>query len=228
MKDYWDEKWEKIIKLMPTGGKYRFDLRKHSYKIIEEYIPKKSTVFDYACGLGVLCKMLESEKDCTTSGCDISKVAIDYIKKRLIDSKGFKTTDIITGNFDYVVSTQYLEHTAEPVNWLNNALDHSKEVICALPNNFRQVGEHKDMQWNSWIAFYELFDDFEIVRLDEEKYQKGLCRAFMMPIFSFKRKTNAKTKKKRISSRSKNRRSVRKKDTERAEDRENARFTPLY
>jgi hypothetical protein len=186
--DYFDTKWMQVIKQLPTGGNYRFDLRKYGYDIIKDYIKSKSSVFDFACGLGIIDIQLEKDKNCKVSGCDYSQVAIDYVNKNTKNGT-FKCTDDIFGEkYDYVIAVYYLEHIKNPVEWLDKMFKHTKKVICALPNNFHRHGEHIDMQWGSWDEFDKLFKDYEVKRLDIEKYPDRLVGAFKHPIFLFEKK----------------------------------------
>jgi hypothetical protein len=189
-KEYFNKKWTNVINSMPNGGNYRFDLREHGHNIVCDNINPGKSVFDYACGLGVIDNMLEA-KGCTVSGCDISEVAIDYVKK-LTDGTFKVGSEFFGGNYDYILALHFLEHIKDPVNWLNSAFKYGKNVIVILPNNFSKHGEHVDMQWSNWDEFYSMFDMFKIKRLDEGKYPNGLNAAFRHPIFIFKKKKGGK------------------------------------
>jgi SAM-dependent methyltransferase len=184
---YFDRKWESVIRLLPVGGSYRFDLRQYAYDIIKKEIKSGSRVFDYACGLGVIDIQLAKEKNCKVSGCDYSQVAVDYVKKK---SRGeFRKTDKVFGDkYDYILAIYFLEHIKNPVEWLNDCFKNTNKAICVIPNDFRQYGEHIDMQWKDWDSFDKLFKGFKVTRLDTGRYPKGLCRAFNHPIFMFEKK----------------------------------------
>jgi hypothetical protein len=166
--DHFDKKWSEIIKKMPKGGKYDFKSRSHAYKIICDNVKPGSKVFDYACGLGVIDKMLYEEKFCKVSGCDYSKVAIDYCNKTI---KGdFRKTDEIFGyGYDVVLAVYFLEHIKDPVRWLTDTFEKTDRIITAIPRNFHKHGEHVDMAWTSWESFHNLFIDFKYKRLDLKK-----------------------------------------------------------
>jgi hypothetical protein len=194
-KEYFDKKWEGVIKQLPSGGNYRFDLRKHGYQIIVDYIEKYKKVFDFACGLGIIDKMLVDQNQNKVSGCDFSQVAVKYCNDTI--DGDFKETGDIFGEHDYIIAIYFLEHIPNPVEWLKECFKHAPKVICALPNNFNRNGEHKDMQWGSWDEFNELFKDYKITRIDEGKYPDRFCAAFKHPIFVFEEKNgNKKTNKK--------------------------------
>lgn len=194
-KDYFDKKWEGIIKSMPQGGNYRFDLRRKGYQIIVDYIDKYTKVFDYACGLGIIDQMLVEQNQCKVSGCDFSQVAVDYCNDKT--DGDFRQTSDIFGQYDYIIAIYFLEHIKNPVEWLKDALQHAPKVICALPNNFNRTGEHKDMQWGNWDQFDELFKGFKVKRIDEGNYPAGMCAAFKHPIVVFESKKKRVVKKKK-------------------------------
>jgi hypothetical protein len=193
---YYDRKWIETIKGMPVGGQYRFDIRKHGYKLACDAIPEGSKVFDYACGLGVIDQML-IEKDCVVSGCDFSPVAVDYCKKET--GGDFRVTGEIFGKHDVVIAAYFLEHIKDAWEWVEMALEHAPRVICHLPRNFSHHGEHIDMSWSSWPDFIEKFKQFDFIRLDTHdekqidtmndndiKYPK--IGQFAHPIIEFRKK----------------------------------------
>lgn len=197
--EYFDNKWNKIIHRMPNGGDYRFDLRYYGHQIIVDHIGDSKRVFDYACGLGVIDLDLVANS-CVVAGCDTSSVAVDYAQQN-VDGI-FKKTDKLFGEgYDYIIGIQILEHMEKPVEWIKECLEKSKSVIVALPNNFRKVGEHVNLQWSNWDEFNELFKEFNVKRLDEGQYPNALCEAFKHPIFEFKsmaKKVKKTKKKKRV------------------------------
>jgi len=182
---YYDNKWVEVIKQLPKGGLYRFDLRKHSYQIIANYIGKDKKVFDYACGLGIIGKYLHNTD---LYGCDFSSVAVEFASQF---GKFEVSNEVFGSDYNFVIASYFLEHTKEPVKWINDALKKSDNVICSIPNDFRQQGEHIDMQWNSWESFNDLFKEFKIKRLDvlndKNLYPNDIPQAFKHPIVEFTR-----------------------------------------
>ncbi len=187
--DHYNTKWERIIPQLPDGGDYRFDMRQYGHDIIKDAIPNGSKVFDFACGLGIIGKQLEDEKQCRVNGNDFSDVAISYVQMKC---KGDyrKGSEIFGGNYDVIIAIQFLEHIDDPVKWLNDCFKHAPRVICAIPNNFRKIGEHTDMQWNNWESFEHLFNGFIFKRLDLGKYPQNISKAYHHPILEFKKKDN--------------------------------------
>ena len=181
--EYYDDKWTAVIKALPNGGQYRFDLRKVGYQIICDYIGTKKRVFDYACGLGIIDGMLRHKNECDVAGCDYSEFAINYLNKHV--SGDFRTTEDVWGKWDFIIACYFLEHIKDPVGWIRNGLKHAPKIICSIPNDFRQQGEHIDMQWKNWDEFHDLFAEFKPERIDEGKYPEGLIRAFKHPVVVF-------------------------------------------
>jgi hypothetical protein len=198
--NYFDEKWQNVIKHLPIGGNYRFDLRQYGYDIIKDYIKPNTSVFDFACGLGIIDIQLEKEKGCGVGGCDFSEVAIKYVESQCEDGHFKQTDKIFGGKFDYVIAIYYIEHIKNPVEWLDEMFEHTDKVICAIPNNFNRTGEHIDMQWKSWDSFYELFSKFKVTRLDTGKYPDRLVGAFKHPIFLYEKKKKKKKKRRKHES----------------------------
>ena len=188
--EYFDNKWKPIIKAMPNGGAYRYDLRKYGYNIIVDYIKRESRVFDYACGLPVVSKMLIDNKDCIVAGCDFSSIAIIYAKTELPKYEWKKSSEIFGTYYDYIIASYLLEHLEYPVEFVDYALRFTNELICSLPNNFKHTGEHINMQWDSWDSFNKLFKDFHHFRIDIGEYPPDLKKDFQHPIVVFKRKVN--------------------------------------
>lgn len=186
--DHYDAFWKAIIKALPKGGSYRFDMRDEGYNIIKDTIPEGSKVFDYACGLGIISIKLSKEKDCSVYGCDWSAVAVEYVNMNITKGEFRHTDEIFGGKYDYIIVSHFLEHLEKPVEFLSEVFKHTDKAIISLPNNFRHVGEHVNMQWSNWAEFNNLFSDYDIERIDEGKYTSKTQSAWQHPIFIFKEK----------------------------------------
>lgn len=163
--NYYDSKWKTAIKGLPNGGAYRFDLRQHGYNLVKKAIPDGSTVFDYACGLGIIDIQLEKEKNCKVSGCDFSPVAVDYAKSQCTGD--FRVTDkVFNGPYDVIIAIYFLEHIPNPVEWCEMCFEKTEEIIVVLPRNFLHHGEHVDMAWKNWSHFFKMFEKYNPTRLD--------------------------------------------------------------
>lgn len=185
--EFWNTKWARIIKQLPTGGEYKYDLRQYQYDVVMHNIPEGSRVFDYACGLAIIDYRLKREKKCVVSGCDTSDVAINYIKGKIPDAD-FRITSKIFGCFyDFILALHILEHFEKPVEWVRSAFKFTNTIIVIIPTSFSKAGEHKNMQWSSLDEFAELFTEFNIKRVDISKYPPKLHPAFKPPVFIFKK-----------------------------------------
>lgn len=179
----YDEFWSNIIKNLPRGGSYRFDERKEGYDKMIDLVPEGSKVFDYACGLSMVSIRLAKEKNCKVSGCDFSKVAVDFVKEQ--SGGDFRVTDELFGdNYDFIILGHFLEHIKTPVEFMKEVVKKCKKVIVSLPNNFRHIGEHANMQWSSWEDWNRMFKDFTYERVDKG-YSKKTHHAWHHPIFLF-------------------------------------------
>ena len=114
---------------------------KSRYNIILKYIPSKTYILDYGCGWGILSKML-ADKGCYVDGIDMDKCSIeiakDIIKKNeFLKFGNMPIADIPDEKYDYVVSTQVIEHTHNPGNYLmecNRVLKKNGYLVISLPN----------------------------------------------------------------------------------------------
>jgi hypothetical protein len=186
--EYYDARWEKTISLLPNGGDYRIDLRNRAWKIIADYIGNDKKVFEFATGVSNLPEYLK-DNNCKVSGCDFSQVAVDFAS----EFGNFKKSDTIFGSdYDVITACQFIEHILDPAKWIREALEKAPIVICSIPNNFRQVGDHYQMQWKNWVEFDKLFEEFEVVRLDTPEMYAGNHVAWNHPIFTFKLKGKKK------------------------------------
>ena len=183
--EYWNTKWARIVKQLPTGGEYKYDLRQYQYDVVMDNIPSGSRVFDFACGLGIIDYQLKMRKGCIVSGCDTSDVEINYMKGKMPDTD-FRVASEIFGDFyDFILALHILEHFEKPVEWLENAFKFTNTVIVVIPSSFSKAGEHKNMQWSNLKEFENLFVDFKIKRVDIDKYPVKLHPAFKPPVFVF-------------------------------------------
>ncbi|GAH26521.1 unnamed protein product [marine sediment metagenome] len=186
--EFWNTTWARRVKQLPIGGEYRYDLRQYQYDVVMNNIPERSKVFDYACGLGIIVYQLKTCKQCTVSGCDLSEVAISYIKREMPDADFRVTTEIFGNVYDIVLALHIIEHFEKPVEWMKNAFKFTHTIIVVIPSNFSKAGEHRNMQWSNLTEFEELFVGFNIKRVDIDKYPPKLHPAFKPPVFVFNKK----------------------------------------
>lgn len=111
------------------------------YNKILKYIPPETRVLDYGCGWGIFSKIL-ADKGCRVNGIDLDRDSIEIAKDILQESELLKFENISIANipdekYDYVVSTQVIEHTHNPGNYLmgcNGALKKNGYLVISLPN----------------------------------------------------------------------------------------------
>nr|QNO48824.1 ubiquinone biosynthesis O-methyltransferase, mitochondrial [Methanosarcinales archaeon ANME-2c ERB4] len=114
---------------------------KNRYNKTLKYIPSKSYVLDYGCGWGILSKML-TDKGCRVDGIDLDKHSIDIAKDIIKENEFLKfenipITNIPDEKYDYVISTEVIEHTHNPGNYLmecNRVLKKNGFLVLSLPN----------------------------------------------------------------------------------------------
>lgn len=185
--EFWNKKWARTIKQLPIGGEYKYNLRQYQYNIVMDNIPEGSNVFDYACGLGIIDYPLKNRKRCTVSGCDLSEVAISYIKREMPDADFRVSSEIFGGFYDFILALHILEHFEKPIEWMRNAFKFTNSIIVVIPSSFSKAGEHKNMQWSSLDEFEKIFEDFSHKRVDIGKYPPKLHPAFKPPAFIFEK-----------------------------------------
>jgi ubiquinone/menaquinone biosynthesis C-methylase UbiE len=118
-KEYWNNVYEKGID--PEVIK----MDEFKFRNIAHYIVA-GKVLDLGCGTGELCKtILEERPHCDVYGVDFSGVAIEKARK-LNEGHFFEVADVAaTGfsdkEFDYVISSEMLEHLEEPKELIKEA-----------------------------------------------------------------------------------------------------------
>ena len=111
------------------------------YSEIISFVDKEGYILDYGCGWGCFSKLLY-EKGNNVLGLDIDKNSIDIARDFIKENHRlkFKHGDIKSiddGTFDYVISTEVLEHTHNPGNYINECnrvLKKNGYLILSIPN----------------------------------------------------------------------------------------------
>lgn len=129
MKDFYDAYW----KIRGKSGE------RPRYHIFFDWIEPKSKVLDLGCGDGYLGELLVKSKAAEYSGCDISGEALTLAKEKNLETleldleKDFGKFE--NKSFDYVVMSEFLEHTVEAEEILKKAGRIAKKgVLLSIPN----------------------------------------------------------------------------------------------
>ena len=122
------------------------------FEIIASMVEYNSSVLDLGCGDGTLGEKLIKERNCKVVGIDISKVAVEYAKRKGVNAiVGDLDEPLNFGDntFDYVILCDVLEHLFDPMFALKEALRvRKKYVIVAFPN-FAYL-QH-DLNYYLWV-----------------------------------------------------------------------------
>lgn len=114
---------------------------KGRYNEILKLIPDNVYVLDYGCGWGIFSEMLAS-KGCKVDAIDLDKDSIEIAKEFIKESSHLHFNQIPINNiddnkYDYVISSQVIEHTHNPGNYLmecNRVLKTNGYLIISVPN----------------------------------------------------------------------------------------------
>ncbi len=117
--------------------------KKSRYVSILKKIPDNLYGLDYGCGWGSFTKLIHENKKGKIVGQDQSSNNIEICnvcwEGNGISFTDKKITEFPPKNFDYVVSTQVIEHTHNPGMYLHNinrVLKDDGKLIISLPNAF--------------------------------------------------------------------------------------------
>lgn len=143
-KEYWDNLWSS-----PKRRVEKYSMQRAWWHISE--IGAKS-VLDAGCGNGrLLFGVKQSNPEADLFGIDISRVAIDRMKKEYgIEGAVMDVYDIekLGKKFDCIVANHMLEHLYRDEDFLNsckNCLNEGGTVIAAVPNDMsgpEETDEH--------------------------------------------------------------------------------------
>ncbi|MCK4554132.1 methyltransferase domain-containing protein [Candidatus Parcubacteria bacterium] len=173
--NYWDYQCPKL----------RDKLREREYIFID-LIEEGSKVLDIACGMSPFLIKLKEKKKCDVIAFDVSGKAVEEQKKngvraevRDIGSPDFE----LSGDFDYIVLSEIIEHLVYPEKLINKIKHKAKYLIISLPNSafyryrlgllfkgrfFTQWAYHPSEHLRFWshIDFVDWLEamDLEIVR----------------------------------------------------------------
>lgn len=114
---------------------------KGRYNEVLKLIPPDVYVLDYGCGWGIFSEMM-ADKGCCVDAIDLDKYSIEIAKSFIGENdhlifKQISINDVEDEKYDYVVSSQVIEHTHNPGNYLmecNRVIKTNGYLIISLPN----------------------------------------------------------------------------------------------
>lgn len=112
-------------------------------KKISKFIEPNSTILDIGCGNGAVIDYLSKNKNPKKIiGIDISKEAVEYVKKNGHEAYEIDiSTDVFANfikdkEFDYIIITEVLEHIQNPEILITTIKKHfTKSVFVSIPNS---------------------------------------------------------------------------------------------
>ena len=111
---------------------------KQEFKIISDFIEKKTRVLDVGCGDGTLMEYLKTDKEIDIRGIEISKNnSQKCVGKGLIVIEGDAEKDLTqfpNGSFDFVILSQTLQAFLNPETVIQELLRIGKKAIVTVPN----------------------------------------------------------------------------------------------
>ena len=141
-KEYWDSIYKREEK-----NEWR-NYPKTFSKILAQ-IKEREYILELGCGQGILGKQIH-DKNTFYTGIDISAEAVKQCKKKKLWVKQ-KNIEILVGMGAYtqreqnwIVATEFLEHTTDPDQIINWCSRQSKGLIIAVPNNTLDNSECKE------------------------------------------------------------------------------------
>ena len=119
------------------GFKMRSKLMERE-EIFFSWIKDKTNVLDIGCGNSRLLSELKNKKQCTVSGIDISSLVVQNLQQLGIRSMSTNIEDPefkISGQYDYIVISEVLEHLAQPEDLITKLYNNTKYFIISIPNS---------------------------------------------------------------------------------------------
>jgi len=151
--------------------------RKHVNYILKEFGKRKrGTLLDVGCGDGLISCLL-SKKGFKVKGIDIEGEAIRLAKEKC-KSVDFDARDVfgISGDFDYLVSSEVIEHLQNPDEFLEKISGiFRKEALITTPKRdyYKEIcsyhfKEYSIFEFENIIEKY--FNNFEVYLSDHHLY----------------------------------------------------------
>jgi len=179
--EYWDRIWEE-----EGAGTWRRYPKTNEE--VAKLVGKGRKILELGCGVGLLAELLD--KDNTVTGIDISKAAIDIMKKR-IDIKGIvaKVPPIPAEDdeYDVIVANEFLEHFIDTDEILSEISRVAKVAILGVPDNIlghERCKEHyqKFTEESLKRLLSRYFDEIEISSFTDRFDLEGKNARIALPV----------------------------------------------
>ena len=136
-----EKKYNEVKSFIDTYSKEIKTNLKGRYNIILKLVPSNTYVLDYGCGWGIFSEML-ADKGCRVDAIDLDQYSIEIAKEfvkenNLLEFKQISINSVEDEKYDYVISSQVIEHTHNPGNYLmecNRVLKKDGYLVISLPN----------------------------------------------------------------------------------------------
>lgn len=113
-------------------------LGRSDYAIISEIVEPNTRVLDLGCGDGELLQWLAERKNCDARGIEISSARVQRAIARGVSvyqgDIDEALLDYPDGAFDYIILSQTLQETKEPLKVLREMLRVGRNAVVAFPN----------------------------------------------------------------------------------------------
>jgi len=146
---------------------------KGRYNRILKLVPPNTYVLDYGCGWGIFSEMI-ANKGCRVDAIDLDKYSIEIAKEFIKENNSLTFNHISINSiedekYDCVISSQVIEHTHNPGNYLmecNRVLKKDGILIISLPNNItpNQILTQL-INWN--IKFAQFFENYNYLKMHD-------------------------------------------------------------
>lgn len=165
---YKNEKYSNFLDNQKKGGFEKY------VDYIIKYTRTTSAILDVGCGTGIALAMLQESDRRHSLGIDVSLTSVQKCQKKSVDCRVYDglTMPFNSEHFDLVGSYNVLEHTDNPVRFLNEELRVLKKggyLIIACPNflsitnNFHQHTRGIFQKINNFLSLIKLFTHGDIV-----------------------------------------------------------------
>ncbi|UCG54789.1 MAG: class I SAM-dependent methyltransferase [Dehalococcoidia bacterium] len=136
----WDEYWKKQV--ITIDQEMQYCEQREDIRIFSKYLPRKGTILEAGCGIGIVCSYLSKKTNTQIVGLDTSSEALQLISKGAENNCWFIKGDVNKlpvkdHSFDLVVSLGVIEHLDNPeiaVRDMERVLKKEGILFLSTPN----------------------------------------------------------------------------------------------